>query len=132
MATEEYGAGIDEEDEDMAPAASRASTSTMRDEDMAAPEGQVEILPEVKEEEINPELAEWFKVDDKGTVDGPSSSTARYDEDSVTEEEPDSDNEDVKDEPDDWVEVKMDDSGAEVEAYGKAAGKQPEVSVYCD
>ncbi|KAF8202540.1 DNA ligase IV [Pholiota molesta] len=76
--------------------------------------------PEVKEEEMNPELAEWFKVDDKGTAEEPPSSAGRYDEDSVTEEEPDSENEDVKEEPDDWVEA---------EVISKSAGKQPEKDV---
>jgi DNA ligase-4 len=129
MAMEEYGAGIDEEEEDKPPT---ASTSALKDEDleMVAPEGEApENRQEVKEEEMNPELAEWFKVDDKGTAEEPPSSAGRYDEDSVTEEEPDSENEDVKEEPDDWVEVEKDDS-VKAEVISKSAGKQPEVSAF--
>jgi len=79
-----------------------------------------------KEEELDPELAEWLKIDEKRPA-----STSDVDDDSVTEA--DSDNADVAvdsgevgDDLDDWFQVE----GKEGPATNtKAAGKQPEMVV---
>lgn len=95
------------------------------DEDMAAPPA-----PDVKEEEVDPELAEWFKVDDAQVPDTPHWREDADDDGSVTED--DSDNADVAEEPehdgeDDWMMVKKNEDDGEVKVSDKAAGKQPEV-----
>lgn len=108
---------------------------------MAPPKGERGITPKIEELGLDPELAEWFKVDDskKGSRGGHEDHPIEVGDDSVTE--PDSDNEDVK-EPEevdleDWFQVKATiaeetESGTETlksELSEKKAGKQPERQV---
>ena len=84
------------------------------------------VTPKTQEEELDPELAEWLKIDEKR-----SASTSDVNDDSVTEA--DSDNADVAgdsgevgDDLDDWFQV----GGKEgPTTSSKAAGKQPEMVV---
>jgi len=100
-----------------------------KDEAMAAP-AESEAAPAVKEEKMDPELAEWFKVDEEQVPGTPRWHEDDGNDDSVTED--DSDNEDVAGEPhqdgdlDDWMMVKPGDHGGDVQASSKASGKEPE------
>ncbi|KAF9525150.1 DNA ligase 4 [Crepidotus variabilis] len=133
-----------DEEENMADGpgpAERDHGDKNEDEDMAPPKGEREITPKIEELDLDPELAEWFKVDDSKQASRGSHEDHPIEvgDDSVTE--PDSDNEDVK-EPEevdleDWFQVKA--SIAEGTASGtetmkselseKKAGKQPEREV---
>ncbi|CAA7265112.1 unnamed protein product [Cyclocybe aegerita] len=108
----------DERDEEDGVASAVAGPSAKVEEDVSMSSTEdTEITPKV-EEEMDPSLADWFKVA------GPSTEND-VDEDSVTE--PDSDNADIV-EPeeevdlDDWFQVKTE----EASTSEKAAGKQPE------
>lgn len=129
MNTDEYNA--DEEDQDVLTdeaTSAKAPTARVKDEDeiMGPP---LPGNPQFKEEELDPELAEWFKVDSE-VPDSPRWQEDA-DDDSVTED--DSDNEDVAGEPevdaDDWQVVKHEDNDQDVAISGDVKGKAPEVCV---
>ena len=106
--------GSDTEPEDE-PEETRATDVTPKSEE-ATPEVKAEspaVKEEVKEEELDPSLAEWFTVDADD-----ARSEAEVKEESGSETEPDSENEDVKQED---VEVKDEDEDDSGEA--KTGGK---------
>lgn len=130
MASEEYDANEDDEVPDTVEpmaSANRSSTLDSQNETKGSPKEKA-VTPKVEQvADMDPELAEWFKVDNKM----PDSSDERDSkgDDSVTED--DSDNADVADEEvdlDDWFQVNTD---KEVLPSEKVAGKQAVVSYDC-
>jgi len=123
------GEDYDMEDEEDAPtfssaaAGSSANARQDEDEDWGASSKAREGTPKVEEDnEIDPSLADWFRVDKNSSADAHNA-----EDDSVTEA--DSDNDDVV-EPqeldvdlDDWFQVK------DSEKSSVAAGKKPEAIV---
>ncbi|KAF8909386.1 DNA ligase 4 [Gymnopilus junonius] len=108
MASDEYDMDAEEEPDSGVNRASTSVTDGDKEEATLFSE-EKEITPKIEEEEqMNPLLADWFKVDDmKGLPQ-----SEKDEEDSVTE--PDSDNADVADveedlEPDEWIKVGSED-----------------------
>ena len=125
IATEEYDMDDDEDDsnepEDEHAGPSGAAHLDMEVQPMQFVE-ENEVIPKVKEEEIDPALADWFKVEEEKDAHPVEHGG---EEDSVTED--DSDNADVARESeehvdlDDWFKVKAEDT-----AEGSSvAGVQP-------
>ena len=129
IATGEYDMDVDEDDSNEPEAEhagpSGTAHSDAEEQPMHLPD-ENEVIPKVKEEEIDPALADWFKVEEEKDSHPPEHGG---EEDSVTEE--DSDNADVAGEPegdvdlDDWFKVKAEDA---VEG-STAAGMQPKVNL---
>jgi len=128
-ATDEYNMDVDEEDANE-PEAGHAGPSGVvhsdrEDQPMRLLEDN-EVIPKVEEEEVDPALTDWFKVDDdkKGAL--PAGHEAE--EDSVTED--DSDHAGVPREVeeevdlDDWFKVKIEDA-AEGSISENTAEMQP-------
>ncbi|KAF7796329.1 hypothetical protein EIP86_007506 [Pleurotus ostreatoroseus] len=103
---------LEEEDEDVKEqeiTASPEPEGTVNEEEQSMDvDAETEADQKAKEEEDDPSIAEWFKVTKEKTPERPD---ARYN-DTDSETEPDSDNEDVKDEgedidepEDDWVDI---------------------------
>ncbi|KIM44920.1 hypothetical protein M413DRAFT_442894 [Hebeloma cylindrosporum] len=128
IATDEYDMDVDEDDSNE-PGPSGAAHLDVEEEPMRLLE-EKEATPEVKEEEIDPALADWFKVDEKKDAH-----PAEHDreEDSVTEA--DSDNADVAGEPeedldlDDWLKVKAEDAPEGSTAASMQAKKDLDVKM---
>ncbi|PPQ96588.1 hypothetical protein CVT26_006325 [Gymnopilus dilepis] len=119
-ASDEYDMDVDEEEPESASRAARSVARTERGEEATLSPEEKEVTPKVEEDETDPALAEWFKVDDKNRPP-----TAEHDDDDSATE-PDSDNADVADEAeeldlDDWVQVK---SGNESRLSGIADDEQ--------
>jgi len=127
-ATEEYDMDGDEDDsnepEDEHAGPSGAAHLDAEEQPMQLVE-ENEAIPKVKEEEIDPALADWFKVEEEKDT---HPAEHGGEEDSVTED--DSDNADVAGEPeehvdlDDWFKVKAEDTaeGSSVAGVRPKAG----------
>lgn len=112
-----------DEDDSNEPEAGPSGAAHLDGEEqpMQLPE-ENEVISKVKEEELDPALADWFKVDEEKDA---HPAEHGGEEDSVTED--DSDNADVAGEPEehvdlnDWLKVKAED----VAEGSNAAGMQP-------
>ncbi|KAH9479555.1 DNA ligase 4 [Psilocybe cubensis] len=120
IASEEYDAEDDEQDQEAAGSgiASRSPSVDNRQGEPASSDihGDKPVSPKVEEMEIDPELAEWFKVDQQ--TSGYSEDKDIQDNDSVTEDD-DSDNADVAGDEeadlDDWLQVKVQEAKPPIE-----------------
>ncbi|KIP10052.1 hypothetical protein PHLGIDRAFT_125880 [Phlebiopsis gigantea 11061_1 CR5-6] len=113
------GRNVDSDDDEAVPDAeavpSPASSETEpKDEDMAEPKVE-EGVKEEPEEDTDPSLADWFKVENTKVGKGKGKAVAEDDSETESETDPGSDNEDVrdddevlddeKDQGDEWVNV---------------------------
>lgn len=106
METDDYKIGIDDEDEPMLEDSIGAVEVDASEELPATEEHHMSEEPK----EVDPALADWFKIDDK---------TAAKPVDSDTATENDSENEDVKDEEnedDDWLKLTLSGDSVDSEA----------------
>lgn len=130
IAMEEYDMDTDEDDFNE-PEAKHAGPSVAAHMDAEEQPRRLfeenEVIPKVEEEEIDPVLADWFKVDEEKDA---HPAEHGGEEDSVTED--DSDNADVAGEPeehvdlDDWFKVKAEDAAE----GSNAAVMQPKARLF--
>ncbi len=113
MEDEEYN--MDDDDDEEIPMVASPTPDSNTEETTPKASSEVDKM----EEDIDPSLADWFKIDEK---DIPSKSEVRKEE-TDSETEPDSDNEDVQDKDvdleevdDDWENVPSVKMGEEEEA----------------
>ncbi len=109
QATDDYNLEDDEEDEAQESHVPMEATVDI-DEAQGPTEEEKQVFPKV--EEMDPELAEWLKIDEKpATIDVNDDSVTEADSDNVERDE-------VEEDLDDWFQVKERDASTSSEHAG--------------
>ncbi|KAJ7634099.1 DNA ligase IV [Mycena polygramma] len=103
--SEDYDGGDDEDETKMDDAEAGSSTAKLEDDEDKTEDDEDDVQPKVEAEEVDPLLADWFKIEKDEKKPIPSG------RDSDSETENDSDNADVANEEpdddlDDWLKIK--------------------------